>query len=118
MKALELLVKLDRFTFTHASEVDLQSALEEALETTGEDVEREVQIEGAGRIDFLTLSRVGIEIKVRGGVPEVAEQLQRYAQSEAVDELLLVTTRGEHRRLPTTIAGKPLEVLVVRGGLQ
>lgn len=118
MTALSLLVKLDRFTFTHASESDLQTAIESALEEAGEDAEREVDVPGAGRIDFLTSARVGIEIKVRGAIAEVAEQLQRYAQSDLVDELLLITTRGQHRQLPATLGGKRLEVLVVRGGLQ
>ena len=96
------------------SEKMLQSALYGVLELNGIDARREVTIGHCTRIDFLA-ARTGIEVKIGGSLTKVAEQLQRYAQSDQVDDLLLVTTQHEHKALEGTIGGKPVTVYVVDG---
>lgn len=100
--------------YRYADETQLQAGLEEAMCRAGYQPVREVALGGAGRIDFL-VDRVGVEVKVAGEVGAVHRQLVRYAARREVDELLLVTTRRVHTRLPGTIGGKACRVVVVKG---
>jgi hypothetical protein len=99
--------------FSYANEEELQEGLAAAIASTGLDVQREVRFDGASRIDLL-VDRVGIEVKVKGGVGEVERQLRRYAPH--VDELVLVTIKASHRSyLPDEIEGVPLTVEFLAG---
>ena len=79
------------------------------------------------RIDFLIQETVwptdarfgiGIEVKVDGTLSELVRQLQRYAQHDLVDGLLVVSTRARLHAVPTTLSGKPVAVaLLLHGGL-
>lgn len=62
------------------------------------------------RIDFL-VGRIGIEVKTRHSRTEVLRQLDRYAQSDKLDSLMLVTTRAQHRDAPDELRGKPLALV-------
>lgn len=79
--------------------------------------EREARLGPADRVDFLLAHGIGIELKTKGSVADVAEQLQRYAASPKIRALVLFTTRQAHAALPLEISGKPVRVLVSRGGL-
>lgn len=98
------------------NELGLQHAIERALVRAGVAYAREVELLGpAGRlhgdrIDFL-LGDVGLEVKVDGSRADVIRQLDRYAESDQVQHLLLVTTRAQHRAMPRELREKPLEVL-------
>lgn len=100
---------LGRTRFSHVSEVDLHEQIASTLDNLGIDYRREVQI-GNGRIDFLA-GGIGIEVKIKGGIGEVTRQLHRYAQSPLIDELLLVSTRSQHRNMPETMNSKPVGVV-------
>jgi hypothetical protein len=103
--------------FAVASEAQLQSAVETLLRRAGCVFEREAPVGQRDRIDFL-VAGIGIEIKVDGSLGQVTRQLHRYAQSERIASLLLVTTRVKHTNLPTTLHNKPLAVaLLVAGAL-
>lgn len=114
----ELVRTLGAYSFTFASEAELQEAIGSALQSERLAFEREVVLASGDRIDFLLADGVGIETKVAGAIPRVAEQLQRYAASRRVCSLVLVTTRRMHAALPAAIVGKPLSVLVLTGGLR
>lgn len=102
--------------FNHVNEEELQQGVHAALERAGLPVTREVCLTRRDRVDFL-VNRVAVELKVAGAVATVARQLQRYARSCLVDELLLVTTCARHLGLPSTIGGKPLAVYFLGGTL-
>jgi SNF2 family DNA or RNA helicase len=62
------------------------------------EVDREVQLEkGLGIIDFIVTfpegTRVGIELKTKPKGSELFRQLHKYARSEKIDLLILVTTK-------------------------
>lgn len=99
--------------FSYASEDDLQQGLAAALTGHGWDVEREVRLDNRSRIDLLA-GRVGIEVKVAGAAAAVLRQLRRYALSDRVDGLVLVTSRVRHQ-LPAVLEGKPLSVYLIAG---
>lgn len=95
----------------------LQERLARWLHATFEhhDVRREVILEDdLGRVDIV-VGRVAIEVKVAGHVRDIAAQLQRYARSTAVDELVLVTTKVDHGSGERTIVGKPLVIVSLVG---
>lgn len=97
-----LIVELQRLLgasgYTHLNEAGLQACIWTRLVDAGLTPYREAWIGSGERIDFL-VGRVGIEIKVAGSAADVRRQLARYAATEAVDELLLVTTKAAHRVL-------------------
>lgn len=100
--------------FRYQDEADLQRGIAEALAEYGP--EREVRLSADDRIDFV-LWRVGIEVKIKGGISPLTRQLLRYAQSPDVDALVLVTSRRQYAlQLPRVLNGKPLHVVDVGMG--
>lgn len=112
-KQLELalvLRALRRYRYTYADETALQAGLAEALSLESLNAEREVRLSPRDRIDLL-VGRVGIEVKVAGTVDGVLRQLNRYAGSDRVGALVLVTTRATHLGMPMYVGGKSLDVV-------
>lgn len=102
--------------FRGSREVDLQDYIEGALARAELEYEREVELGPRDRVDFL-VDGVGIEVKVAGRVTSLTRQLHRYAQSERVRELVVVSTLMSHRVLPAEISGKPVVAIHVGGYL-
>ncbi len=127
------LVAAARFRF--ATEKDLQAGIAGLLAEAGVPFAREARLAPGDVIDFLVggappaagpagpappdLPRVGLEVKLGGTATAVAAQLLRYAASPELAGLLLVTARSRHHIYPgpaPELGGKPLRVLVLRGG--
>ena len=103
------------------NENDLQAGLAGVLDHFGYPVQREVRLTARDRIDLL-VEHVGIEVKVAkaGGaapIERVLSQLARYAEHDSIDQLVLVSTSVRHRVVPAEIGGKPLQVLIIQGGM-
>jgi hypothetical protein len=95
------------------SERGLQDRIVAALIASGIAFEREAPL-GRGRIDFLTASGVGIEVKRdRPDRGALLGQLARYAQSPRVGALVLVAERAVE--LPAVVGGKPCAALCLNG---
>jgi hypothetical protein len=105
----EVLGALRRCRFLHATELDLQEGIAGALTAGGLGVRREVPLSARDRIDLL-VDRVGIEVKIAGSWRDVQRQLERYAESDQIDELVLVTTKPLHNRVAAVMNGKPVRV--------
>lgn len=112
---------LARYTFTPLSEADLQAQVASALAAAGVEIDREVLAE-RGRYDIVTTTRgarVVIELKLAASAPAVERQAQRYALTEDVDAVVVVTTSY---RLAAqlaaasgdTLGGKPFAVIALR----
>jgi hypothetical protein len=97
-----------RYRWRH--ERDLQDGLHLVLTEAGFTVDREVEVASGCRVDLVVDNVVGVEVKVRSSVEDVARQLQRYAHSCGISALVLATTQARHRELPAVIAGMPLFV--------
>jgi len=80
------------------NEKKMQDAIGELLTENGIMFGREFILQARDRIDFI-VGTVGIEVKIKGSYTQVASQLLRYAESELVTHLILVTTRASHRKL-------------------
>ena len=93
---------------TFPSEAVLQEAVARAL--AGIPHRREQRVAPRCRIDFLTDSGVGIEVK-RGKQSDVLPQLERYAAADAVQALVLLTER--RFVVPATVGGKPCVAVVL-----
>ena len=90
-------------------EYDLHALVMDCLRARGIAFEHERRLGPRCRIDLLAGS-VGIEIKK--GRPEIGrlrEQLRRYAASEEISGLIVVSERNA--ALPQTIGGKPLRLV-------
>ncbi|MGN6693878.1 MAG: hypothetical protein ACTHN0_06840 [Aquihabitans sp.] len=99
------------------TEDDLQRVIAHRLDhevTIGSPINhyvREVRVDERNRLDFVVQIAgdvVGVEVKIAGSRRDVLRQLTRYAQLDQIDELLLVTTKANHHRMPTHINGKPV----------
>lgn len=105
---------------SYCCETDLHEGMTQALLQAGIYVgpgHREVRLSPADRIDFLRPSGLGVEVKIKGPTAPVWRQLRRYADSERVTGLLLVTTVTRHAvGAPQALNGKPVRTLVLRGG--
>lgn len=94
-----ILSTLRSHRFLLASERDLHAGIASALTAAGADVALEVPLNRRDRIDLL-VGRVGIEVKVSGAWREVERQLCRYLESPLLDDLVLVTVKAMHGRIP------------------
>lgn len=104
-------IKQYRYSFGTA-EKSLQEGLELAL---GPTTIREYPLPPHGIVDFFALSKIAVEVKVRGARNAVLRQLARYATHTSVEGIVLVTTRSVLRAMPKDICGKPLAVVYVGG---
>lgn len=113
--AAELARIIEAHPLRWTCEADLQAGIAGALASRGIHAEREVRLSDRDRVDFL-VGRVAVEVKMaREPAADVLGQLSRYGASDRVDQLLLVTTRAMHCRLPCAAGGKMLHVLLLRG---
>lgn len=83
-----------------------------ALTLAGLEFKHEVALSEKDRIDFI-VGTVGIEIKNRGNAPTVLRQLHRYAKDAGITALVLLTTRAAHLKIPRTMLGKPVEIILL-----
>lgn len=109
--AIEAVLRCARLSY--ANEDELQAGLAAALTEAGYEVQREVRLTPRDRIDLL-VGDVGIEVKIAGDYARVNRQLERYAASDQVASLILVTNRHRHNP-PAAIAGKPVSVVRLLG---
>lgn len=114
---IDLARALEGYRFRAADEQMLQAGVERVLRAAGFDVRAEVKLSDASRIDFM-VGAVGIEVKPHGSLAALTAQLFRYAEHDAVAELLVLVTSNRLGNLPATILGKPvLAVNLHRGRL-
>ena len=111
----ERLARLLRsYRFRHTSEDALQRAIVQVLTNEGIPFEREVKLGPKDRIDFMLPGGVGIELKVKGSATNVARQLQRYAKSDRITALVLVTSRLQAGVQLDAYLGKPVHVVNIQ----
>lgn len=110
--AEELCRYIDGVPYGFNTESELQLGISGRLTSVGVVHRREVQLTPTDRIDFM-IGRLGAEVKTKGGRSALLRQLHRYAQSEEVDELLLITTSPPLARIPNTVVGIPVHTLVL-----
>jgi hypothetical protein len=111
-EAIAVVIRAHRFH--HATESELQEGIAAALVVAGYRVEREVRLSARDRIDLLVDRMIGVEVKIAGEPRAVARQLARYAASDQIRGLVLVTNRVRHRPLPL-MHGKPVVVASLLG---
>jgi hypothetical protein len=123
VNAIELAKALVAFRFRYNNEKELQAGVFQALTALDVPFVPEYSLNPQDRVDFfIPADGVGLEIKTndsRGGsgLSAVTRQLWRYAKSDEIKALVLVTTRSKHRDLPTEILGKPLLVVYLNSFL-
>ncbi len=94
-------------------EYTLQREIQSLLDQNGIRYKKECPLAPRNRVDFLTEDGIAIEVKCgrqKPNLTRVLAQLQRYAESEQVDALLLLVERNLVG-VPKQIAGKPCKVL-------
>jgi hypothetical protein len=109
LTAEEIVNRLYNSTFRFSDEKSLQQGIGIVLENCGCAFKREAVLTSTERIDFLVEDGIGIEVKSEHmALNALQRQLKRYAMLAAIKELILVTTKNTHLRLPKELNGKPL----------
>lgn len=114
MEPVQIVDLLRRYAYPAASEALMCEAVAQVLRVHGVPFEREKYLSplALDRIEFyLPHQGLGIECKISGSPHAVLRQLLRYARSEIIQELVLLTSRMKHRRMPATVNGKPLHLV-------
>jgi hypothetical protein len=123
MNASELASALVFYRFRYKNEKELQAGVAQWLESQKIPFTPEHPLNPQDRIDFFIAAEgIGIECKTndsRGGagLSAVTRQLWKYAKSDEVKALVLITTRAKHRDLPEKILDKPLFVVYLNSFL-
>jgi len=102
--------------FVARSEDRIQEGIAYVLKNEEIPFRREVSLAPRDRIDFM-VGRCGVEVKVKGTTPSVQRQLERYAEHDEVEEILLVTTKSAHVSIARELNGKPVHVFILQRGL-
>jgi len=98
------------------NEAELHLEVAHVLTAIGCKYLREHSLSPLSRIDFyLPEHKIGIEVKVAGGVTQVMRQIHRYNEHDQVDGVILLTSRVRHTSLPKTLADKPVRVVSIGG---
>lgn len=101
---------LSRYRFNFTNEDELQAGIAQILDACMPlRAMREVVIDRIGRLDFLVDGEIAIETKIGGSANELMRQVARYAQSDRIQAILVVTSRATHT-LPESFNGKPVMV--------
>lgn len=108
---LRAAIAAHRFSFS--TEDDLQRGIAEVLTGAGLLFEREFRLSVTDRIDFLLPDRIGIEVKIDGSISLLTRQLHRYSRSEAIGQLVVVTSRNRLTNLPRAMNGKPIHTIAL-----
>ena len=106
----------------YSTEDQLQSDLHELFQRSNLDVIREFRINARDRVDFLVKAKdcnIAVECKVKGSASSVMAQVARYAESDQVSEIVLVTSKRMHLASEAfrerVILGKPLTGVWIGG---
>lgn len=110
----KVIAALRSYKFRFRNEAELQNGIARVLEQEGISFERERPL-GRDRVDFFAAG-IAIEIKIDSSLAEVTRQLHRYSQHPDVLEVLLVTCRMLHDRMPDKMSDKDVKVVVVSSG--
>ena len=96
--------------YNYSCEAELQTAIASVLSDCSIPFSQEHRLNQKDRLD-LKVEGLAIEVKVGGSLTDLMRQVHRYAQSEEITAVLVVTSRSKHRSLPTEMNGKPVRVL-------
>lgn len=107
MTSHDIIRILSATRFPLSNEKLLQAAIQEEFDAAGVEHSREHRLSAEDVIDFIAGS-IGIECKVKGSRREHYRQLERYAQHDAISELILVT--NVPMGMPPEINGKPVYI--------
>ncbi|MCW3018550.1 MAG: hypothetical protein JWN10_858 [Solirubrobacterales bacterium] len=108
--ASEIVMALGGYRLKFVSESDLHDAVAWVLDNAFIEFEREVILGPRDRIDLLA-GTVGIEIKVGGSSAALEQQLARYAMSDRVSALVVVTSCSRHASIARSFNDKPVSLV-------
>lgn len=106
IKTIMKLIKSRRFSLS--DEKKLQAEIEEVFESAGIIHKREFRLDAGSIIDFM-VDTTGIEIKIKGSKLSIFRQIERYAQFNQIERLILVT--NVPMGMPELVKGKPVYIV-------
>lgn len=93
-----------------SNEKNLQDEIEEIFIDNNINYLREYSLDSKNRIDFyLPDEKIGIEIKIKGSIFKIYEQIERYAKFEEVNKIVLVSSK--YVNVPDSIQNKEAHLI-------
>lgn len=108
MSAFDIMQVLSRCRLPLTDEKKLQAAIACEFDQAGLDYGREHRLSERDVIDF-RLGAIGLEVKIKGSKRAIYKQMERYAEHEALKELILVS--NVPMGFPSSLKGKPVYIL-------
>lgn len=112
-----LLTTLPRFSYRLGNEIELHQGIAQVLDNANFEYQREFIASPTDRYDFLISGGIVIEAKIKGSFSKALEQVKRYAKSDGVTAVILVTTKlwGTTPAAESlSFHGKPIHVIKLR----
>jgi hypothetical protein len=98
------------------NEAEMRARLHKCLMHSGIALTAHVQLPyNAGHIDFLSQLGYAVIVAQRESFDEVFLRARTIAGDERVMQLLVITTRANHRKLPGGMCSKPVDVFWIGG---
>jgi hypothetical protein len=110
----ELIALAHRHRFDLQDEKRTQVQIAGMLTAAGVPFEREVRLSDEDIVDFLVAGGIALEVKIKGPRMPIFRQLERYAQHNVVEAIVLFTSVS--MLLPGEIGGKPAAVASLSRG--
>lgn len=118
MTSAQIADLIGRAPFSFGRESELQENIAGLLTSHKVAFQREHSLSANDRIDFLVSGGLGIEVKIGGRRADLLRQVYRYAEHEAIAELLVVTSLTRHiAGAPAAIRGKPVRWAYLAGAV-
>jgi hypothetical protein len=109
-----LLSALKWARFACHDEAELQAAVAQLLDGAGLGYRREVRLSSRDRVDFMVDGGVALELKVSTTGKDLLRQVLRYAEHQAVREIVIGSTTHHGLSLPDAANGKPVHTVHLR----
>lgn len=106
--------KIASHRFNYRDEQQLQDGIEAMLQAEAIPYEREKVLGPNARPDFF-VDGVALEVKIKHSLADLTRQVYRYAAYDAVQSIIVVTTRMRLSNLPDFILCKPVRVVILLG---
>lgn len=109
---------LSGWKFNFGTEEELQEGIWIILKQESSGWEREYWLSKEDRIDFFhPESGIGIEAKIAHPLSHLTRQSHSYVQHDALNGLVIVTSKTRLTALPDRINGKPIRIVNLIGSI-
>lgn len=110
-RIIPIVQSLHNSQFYFNTEKELQEGISQVLSAKKIPFEREFKLGDSGTIDFLICGSIGLEVKTGGTWVGIIRQLMRYASSDIITSIILISRKSVFSKVPNILRRKPVYVV-------